>query len=249
MDEGGILTPPEETDSFIIGETVYVGGSKRGKISFIGETQFAKGEWAGVVYSEPIGKNDGSVSGVRYFQCEANHGAFTRLTRLTRQPLVPIDPASCTVHGSTPPRCLVERQRSPSPYTAKSPSPGFHTPTRLGSPAPLKLGERVIVSSSLGTKKGILRFLGNTSFADGEWAGVELDQPIGKNDGSVAGRRYFDCRDKYGLFAPIQKVSSSPANKTPSFIIRRHGSKESIQSNYSSAMSTASRGIRSYRVR
>ena len=45
----------KDTDSFIIGETVWVGGTKRGKITFIGETQFAKGEWAGVVLDDPIG--------------------------------------------------------------------------------------------------------------------------------------------------------------------------------------------------
>lgn len=34
-----------------------------------------------------IGKNNGSVAGVRYFQCEAKKGVFSRLTRLSRVPL------------------------------------------------------------------------------------------------------------------------------------------------------------------
>ena len=45
-----------------------MGGAKKGVISFLGETQFAPGEWAGVTLDEPQGKNDGSVGGVEYFK-------------------------------------------------------------------------------------------------------------------------------------------------------------------------------------
>ena len=76
----------------------------------------------------------------------------------------------------------------------------------VGGPA--KIGDRVIVSSqTAGTKTGTLRFLGPTDFAAGEWAGVELDAPIGKNDGTVGDRKYFECKPKFGLFAPLHKVS------------------------------------------
>jgi dynactin complex subunit len=47
----------EDTDSFIIGEHVWVGGTKPGQIAYIGETQFAPGDWAGIVLEEPIGKD------------------------------------------------------------------------------------------------------------------------------------------------------------------------------------------------
>jgi dynactin 1 len=68
----------------------------------------------------------------------------------------------------------------------------MNTPFRFGSPSPsaLKLGDRVIVQSSTsGTKRGVLRYLGHAEFAEGEWAGIELDQALGKNDGSVKGKR------------------------------------------------------------
>lgn len=52
-----------------------------------------------------------------------------------------------------------------------------------------RIGDRVIVSSSRGSKAGTLRYVGVTEFASGVWAGVELDDPLGKNDGSVDGKR------------------------------------------------------------
>ena len=47
---------------------------------------------------------------------------------------------------------------------------------------------------------GAGRYTGMAHFAPGEWVGVCLDEPIGKNDGTVRGMRYFKCRPNYGLF-------------------------------------------------
>jgi dynactin complex subunit len=51
---------------------------------------------------------------------------------------------------------------------------------------------------------GYLRFCGPTEFADGLWAGIELDEAAGKNDGSVAGVSYFKCPPKYGELPQLQ---------------------------------------------
>lgn len=74
----------------------------------------------------------------------------------------------------------------------------------------LRLGQCVVIA---GQKVGTLRFCGSTEFSGGLWAGVELDRPEGKNDGSVAGVQYFTCRMKHGIFAPLSKISK-PSERT-----------------------------------
>ncbi|XP_011345074.2 restin homolog isoform X3 [Ooceraea biroi] len=246
-DTSVVLT--EDTDSFKIGDRVWVGGTKPGTIAYIGETKFAPGDWAGVVLDEPIGKNDGSVAGSRYFQCEPKRGIFSRLTRLTRSPLS--DYQSTMVSSPTTPVDAVR-----SGLLGKAMSLNAST-TSLSSTVSqkgeLRTGERVIVSSTQGSKTGVLRYMGTTEFAAGEWCGVELDEPLGKNDGSVNEKRYFECPPKHGLFAPIHKVSRSPSNKRPSMIQKpagatlnisslqkKSGSRESLASSLASSVTSVS---------
>ncbi|KAM9306782.1 CAP-Gly domain-containing linker protein 1 [Pholidichthys leucotaenia] len=219
---GGVILPTQDASTeFKIGDRVWVSGNKPGSVQFVGGTQFAPGQWAGIVLDEPIGKNDGSVAGVRYFQCEDGRGIFTRPSKLSRTALPekeinggqasPAQVASTTSESA--PAGTASTAQGPSiktsgtlnrMLTSSESVTNLSDPDSLKKKRELKLGDRVLVG---GTKAGVVRFLGETDFAKGEWCGVELDEPLGKNDGAVAGTRYFQCMPRYGLFAPVHKVT------------------------------------------
>ncbi|CAK9003992.1 Centrosome-associated protein 350 (Cep350) (Centrosome-associated protein of 350 kDa) [Durusdinium trenchii] len=69
------------------------------------------------------------------------------------------------------------------------------------------VGERVQVKMKTGMCCGTVRFNG-TTHSGGHRIGVELDEPVGKNDGSVKEHRYFTCAAKHGVFLHPKDIFS-----------------------------------------
>ena len=66
---------------------------------------------------------------------------------------------------------------------------------------------RVTVGSKVKVKNidcnGIIMFIGKTAFGTSQniyWYGIKLDEPNGNNNGTIDGRKYFECKDKHGIF-------------------------------------------------
>ncbi|XP_017758177.1 PREDICTED: dynactin subunit 1 isoform X2 [Eufriesea mexicana] len=61
-----------------------------------------------------------------------------------------------------------------------------------------KIGQRVEVSNK--DCQGVIAYIGYPTFASGKWIGVILDEPKGKNNGTIKGQSYFKCAENHGMF-------------------------------------------------
>ena len=180
--------------SILLGSHVKI-GTKKGTVRFIGETEFASGTWYGVELEMAVGKNNGSVNGKSYFVCDDQKGLFVKKSqiRLDRSATKATgSKASSSSHSNTPkstPRhattashdhktthqtALTSQKKTPSTKTSAANTP-VNPPRSLGSPdKDFQIGDTVKV----GTKRGTIRFVGETKFAAGAWYGVELEHPM-----------------------------------------------------------------------
>ncbi|KAJ8356724.1 hypothetical protein SKAU_G00195180 [Synaphobranchus kaupii] len=72
------------------------------------------------------------------------------------------------------------------------------------APKSMKVGSQVEVIGK--GHRGTVAYIGATLFATGKWVGVILDEPKGKNDGTVQGKRYFTCEENHGIFVRQSQI-------------------------------------------
>lgn len=80
-----------------------------GEVAYIGAVRsLPAGEWFGVKLDKPLGKNDGSVDGARYFTCAPLHGAFVRHEKLNTHGDFPV----LATHAESIEHAMEERRRA-----------------------------------------------------------------------------------------------------------------------------------------
>uniref|UniRef100_A0A914Z0D8 CAP-Gly domain-containing protein n=1 Tax=Panagrolaimus superbus TaxID=310955 RepID=A0A914Z0D8_9BILA len=90
-----------------------------------------------------------------------------------------------------------------------------------------KIGDYVLSKKG----KGTVRYVGPIEAANDQtkiFAGLELDEPNGKNNGSTQGKVYFECPENYGIFVPVETLANLPKmlTKPPSNPVRSNRASE-----------------------
>ena len=138
----GTVFPTMADREISVGSVIRLTDGRQATVRFLGTTHFAPGEWVGVELTEATGKNDGSVQGQRYFDCDPGYGMFVRSTVIASVIQQPPRESKQTAKPSTGPagaRSAGLKRQSGLPATGiKRQSTGpASTPTpaqRVGAP-------------------------------------------------------------------------------------------------------------------
>ncbi|CAI4211566.1 unnamed protein product [Parascedosporium putredinis] len=154
-----------------VGHIVQLPNGRKAEVKFIGETAFAVGVWVGLELEDDSGKNDGSVQGTRYFNCDMGRGMFMKPTNLKVIGQVPQSRSqtSCREAGllaaqqytGRPLSSSASSSRTNTPSNARVPSigvkpkPAGGVRTSMGPPALPKAGAKPATSSTTANRQSI----------------------------------------------------------------------------------------------
>ncbi|KAI9695541.1 MAG: hypothetical protein M1820_008554 [Bogoriella megaspora] len=72
----------------------------------------------------------------------------------------------------------------------------------------IEVGKRCHLLPATDGRRGVVSFVGEVTQIPGlgTWVGITLDEPTGKNDGSIGGERYFDSKKNCGVFVRPDRI-------------------------------------------
>eukprot|EP00127_Corallochytrium_limacisporum_P001313 Clim_evm3s51 gene=Clim_evmTU3s51 len=80
----------------------------------------------------------------------------------------------------------------------------------------VQVGHRVYVGPNRASSKlGTVRYVGAFHLKPGTFVGVEYDQPVGKNNGTIGGNQYFSCAPNHGAMTMLGNVHILPLAEQP----------------------------------
>ncbi|KAF9431659.1 hypothetical protein BGZ76_011860 [Entomortierella beljakovae] len=132
--------------------------------------------------SSPTADSPSGLRPLRLSGAPNSNIALSGTSRLTKQPLSQRPPSA---GSSVIPASKVPQQGNTNGSLSLAQNQSHSQNQFPASLEGIELGDRVVVES-MGLS-GYLRFVGTAEFKTGVWAGIELDTPTGKNDGSVNG--------------------------------------------------------------
>ena len=163
-------------------------------------------------------KNNGTVGGHHYFTCADKLGFLCHPRFVIRV----ADAVAAGIAAPSKEEALKEfkarggMMSPPNSQQQQPPQPPQQQPQQ-SSGSVLTLSNNVLLFSPAdvggrvhceGMSCGAtLRFVGPHNESGEPRVGVELDQPVGKNNGTVGGHLYFTCADKHGLLCHPMHVS------------------------------------------
>ncbi|UJR36394.1 hypothetical protein I4U23_029117 [Adineta vaga] len=199
------------TEQYQVNDRVSLSKNRSGTVRYAGPTLLGSGIWYGVELDTSDGLHDGclNIEGQRYFQCKPQHGIFVRSQTLKK-----------LNDNEQRPQSMTNSSEFPSKHNSRMINSDYDSTTMASSIADADPFSKSIdasilsMSFQIGDKvychnhAAIVRFIGTTLFSDGIWIGIEfISRAIGKNDGTVNGRTYFQCKPNHGLFVRPRRLS------------------------------------------
>lgn len=187
-----------------------------GVVRFVGFQQHTdpKNPIIGVELVSRNGLNNGATRGFRYFECEHGYGALMRSKHIA----LPVhQDAALKIQANF--RGMIARRESEVALEARRKIQRnelyeFEEGTAVSmTPFPEKGYSLDLIGSEVTTAlgPGTLRFIGFVQHVNPprQSLGVELVSPLGTNDGSIQGFRYFKCSPNHGALLDSKHVQVS----------------------------------------
>lgn len=179
-----------------VGDKVRLARGREGVVKFIGKVGDKK--LCGLELDAWSEKgNDGTVKGVRYFNCKPGRGYFTAYTNVAE----------------------VLKRAKPKEMKVKERSPSFEKELEDTDLVKIALGDKVQLRKG---KIGYVRYIGRVKNLRGEIVGLELLQWFDRgHNGTYNDEKYFSCKDGTGYWTSRSAIATVLASSGNTPVARR----------------------------